>query len=252
MKKVTIGAAVVLASLLGAFWFTTFAGIAQPQDGTVLRGGITQVLDDYVLIHLVPIGDGNFVLIDAGNDPRGEKLLAALAAKGAGVDSVKAIFLTHGHHDHIAGCHLFPQARVYAFPEDVKLAAGEERSKGLFPWVVGTPVAKRAKVTQKLTDGQAVTVGLVTITAYAVPGHTAGSGAYLVEGVLFLGDTALLRTNGSLKGAQWLFADNPDQNIASLQRLYTRLKAEHAEVKTLAFPHSKPVEDFELLRTASR
>ncbi len=41
-------------------------------------------------------------------------ILAALGRRGLAASSVSAISLTHGHGDHVAGCRLFPDAKIYA------------------------------------------------------------------------------------------------------------------------------------------
>ena len=49
-----------------------------------------------------PVG-GKVALVDSGIDDSGSAVLAELSKRSLTPDSVAAIFLTHGHHDHIAG-----------------------------------------------------------------------------------------------------------------------------------------------------
>ena len=81
-------------------------------------------------------------------------------------------------------------------------------------------------------------LGQISVRVFAIPGHTAGSAAYLVNGVLFLGDAADATSNGGLRGAPWLFSDDQAQDRASLVALPQRLSQEGADVKAIAFAHS--------------
>ena len=96
------------------------------------------------------------------------------------------------------------------------------------------------RVTDPLQDGQHVAVGTATITALHIPGHTGGSAAYLFHDVLFLGDSANGRADGTVVSAPWVVSDDVDQNVASLTALRERLAGMGRSVKTLAFGHSGP------------
>jgi glyoxylase-like metal-dependent hydrolase (beta-lactamase superfamily II) len=87
-------------------------------------------------------------------------------------------------------------------------------------------------------EGDTIMVGEVPIRVFAVPGHTAGSAAYLVNGVLFLGDAADTNDAGVISGSPWIFSDSQGQDRASLVHLAQVLQQEHANVKALAFAHS--------------
>jgi hypothetical protein len=87
-------------------------------------------------------------------------------------------------------------------------------------------------------DGEVVTVGNVPIRVYAVPGHTAGSAAYVVNGVVMVGDSADIASDGSLQGAPWLFSDSQSDNRASLVRLEQRLAADGTAVTAIVPSHS--------------
>ena len=257
MKKalLVVGGLVVL--FLGtavALFGPLVIGMKQQVEGTKLAGGTsTVVLDGYVGITVLDAEAGQVALIDCGNDPSGSAILTALKARSLGPEAVKAIFLTHGHPDHVAGCHLFPAAEIYAFAADVKIASGEERAKGPLPSKFDLPKEKAAKVTKTLTDGESISVGGLQVKAYAVPGHTAGSAAFLSKGVLYLGDNAAGRSSGKgIKPAPWVFSDDTALNAAELKKLHARLKVERAEVKTLAFAHTGPLDGLELLGTADQ
>jgi glyoxylase-like metal-dependent hydrolase (beta-lactamase superfamily II) len=216
---------------------SAFVGTSAIQDGAELEGVVRIVKDGFVSIGVVDIGGGKVALIDAGNDKQGKAILAELARRKLGPEAVEAVLLTHGHGDHLAACPLFPSASVYALAGDVALAEGREAGK--------SPIGKLAgarptgvKVTRALEDGETLTLGNQHVRVFAIPGHTAGSAAYLVNGVLFLGDSAGSSSDGKVLAAPKLFSDDPAQNRASLKALGDRLRPQAAEVRVLVPAHS--------------
>lgn len=79
-------------------------------------------------------------------------------------------------------------------------------------------------------------MGNLSVRVFSLPGHSRGSAAYLVNGVLFLGDSADATKDGKLVAAKWPVTEDPAQNRASLKTLAARLKPE--EVKHLVFSHT--------------
>lgn len=245
MKRVlqVLGVVVLLlVGVVGFIGYSAFGGRKSLVDGAELPGGARVVKDAFVASVVLPAGEKEVALIDTSNDASGTALLAELSRRGLGPDAVKAIFLTHGHGDHLGGCHLFPNAQVMAFPADVGLAAGTESAKGTLTSGRKNPPEKTCKVTHPLTDGENVTIGTLTVRAFATPGHTGGSASYLANGVLFLGDNAGASSDGTLIPAVSMFSDDPAQNRASLVALGQKLKAEGAEVKLLAPAHTGQLE----------
>ncbi len=230
MKRVLIGIGIVvllLAAGAGTVWYSAFSHNLPIVDGQKLGSGVETVKDGFVSVFIIDAAPGKVALIDAGKDKSGHALLAALGQRGLEPSSVAAIFLTHWHGDHTAACKLFPDAQVYALRNEV------------------AAVGDAAKVTLPLDDGSVTKVGDVNVEAYAVPGHTPGSAVYLARGVLFFGDSAGGGKDGTLMPAVRLFSKDPGQNVASLKALETRLQPRAAEVKTLAFAHSGPLDGFQ-------
>jgi len=239
MKRVLkIAGLVILVVLIcvGGLIAYTFSGRKPITDGADLNG-IRIVKDGIVSIAVIPLSDGKIALIDAGNDAEGKAILAELSARRLGPDAVTAIFLTHGHPDHTAGVKLFPKAEVMAMENETALAEGREAGKGPMNRIM--PASPNGtKITRGLHDGETVTLGTTEIHVYAVPGHTAGSAAYLVDNVLFLGDAADAGSDGKITGSAWIFSDSTAQDRQSLINLEQRLKQDHAEVKVISFAHS--------------
>ena len=127
------------------------------------------------------------VIIDAPAEP-GQLIAAARAT------NVTALLLTHGHGDHVAGL----DQVLSEF--DVPLGIGRADQDAL---PAATPMP-----TLNVSDGSVVSIGDLHLTAMHVPGHTAGSTAFLLPAsgdrpaVLFAGDTLFPGGPGSTKSAE--------------------------------------------------
>lgn len=215
----------VLVLALAVFGYVSFGGLASNQDGQHVGATLEVVEDGYVAVDILDLGDGHVALIDCGNDRMGAAILAALARRDLGPDDVSDVFLTHGHPDHVAACPVFTHATIHALEADVALAAGTVAP----PSPIGHLAPTRptgVRVDHVLHDGDVVTRGNAEVRVYAVPGHTAGSAAYLVDGVLLVGDSASLTTDGRLVGAPWIFSDDQAENVRSMHALAERLAGE--------------------------
>jgi glyoxylase-like metal-dependent hydrolase (beta-lactamase superfamily II) len=240
MKRALKILAAVVALVIAvpvAIMASAFIGTSAIVDGATPAPGVVIVKDGFVDVGVIDLGGGKVALIDAGNDTAGKAILAELSRRGLGPDAVKAVFLTHGHGDHLAAAPLFTSASVYALAPDIGLAEGREAGKSLIGRIVGARPTG-VKIARGLVDGETVDLGTVKVRVFAVPGHTAGSAAYLADGVLFLGDSAGASTDGKILGAPKAFSDDSAQNRASLHALAERLAPEAASIKALVPAHS--------------
>ncbi len=230
----------LLILAIGGLVAATFMGRRGVTDGQDVHGARI-VADGFSSLAIVPVGEREVLLVDAGQDTGGEAVLAELSRRGLSVDAVAAIFLTHGHADHTGAIKLFPKAQVMALEAEVPVVEGRQGTRGpltrLFP-VSPTGVT----VTRPLRDGETVAIGDVSVRVFAVPGHTVGSAAYLMNQVLFVGDSADVASDGEIQGAPWIFSDNQGENRASLRRMVQRLQQEGAAVQAIVPAHSGPVE----------
>lgn len=148
--------------------------------------------------------DGNQVLID-GTDTRAALDTPIVANHiGAHFDTADLVVLGHAHEDHTAGLHRLPHARVFVHEADLAVVRSWE---GMIE-AVGIPEARAAETLAKFedeffyaprpdaegyVDGASWDLGGARVTAFHMPGHTAGHSVLLVEpeGVAFIGDIDL-------------------------------------------------------------
>lgn len=241
LKKILI----ILAGLVLAVVITGFFLVMYPFIGTKKHlpltefagGKVTGVFDGMSQVLILDGGNGQIGLIDAGATPEFKTVIDALAARGYKPADVKAIFLSHGHPDHIAAAKIFTNAKLHAMKQEVPIAEGlsgnNSPANRLFS-VEPTGL----KVNEKLADGQRVKFGALDIDVFSVPGHTPGSAVYLVSGVLFMGDTALSSNDGKILSPVWFFSTDVDQGRRSLRELVLKVLKKNLQVDKIVFSHS--------------
>jgi glyoxylase-like metal-dependent hydrolase (beta-lactamase superfamily II) len=237
LKIAAIIVAVVVVLIGGLFWYV-FGGLQAQNAGLALGPGAEPVYDGFSTAFLLDAGGGSYALIDAGNDTAGAAILAALQKHNAGPDNVAAIFMTHAHPDHDAAIPHFPKATIYGMKREVAVAQGKQEYGSTFSVMTGKTNPHPFEIGHPLDDGEKVTVGNLEVTAFDVPGHTAGSGAYLINGVLYLGDAANIGSSKKVLGPTKPFSTDYAQGIASLKHLAEELQPRAGEVKLLATGHS--------------
>jgi len=253
MKRIlTIAALVVLVLAVGVAGLlaVTFMGRRAVVDGQEI-GGIRIVADGFSSLAVIPVGDHQVALVDAGEDEAGEAIKRELSRRQLGPDAVTAILLTHGHPDHGGAIRQFPQAQVMALEAEVPLVEGRSGARGPLPRLFSVSPTG-VVVTRVLHDGDVVMLGDLPVRVYAVPGHTAGSAAYFVNGVLMIGDSADVASDGSLQGSPCIFSDSQAENRASLVRLERRLVADGAHVAAIVPSHSGTADGLAALTAFAR
>ncbi len=240
LKFVGIILGVVLVFLIGVV-VSALSGRMPIADGADVNG-VRIVKDGPSSLDVVPLTSGHVAFIDGGNDKQGKAILAELSRRQLTIDSVDAIFLTHGHPDATSSVALFPHAQIMALQQEVPVVEGRKNSGGLVNGHL--PVKPTGlHVTRPLQDGETVTLEETSFRVFAVPGPTVGSAAYLVNGVLFLGNAADHGSDGKIIASAWAFSESTAQDRQSLENLAQRLVREGADVKAIVFAHSAPLRE---------
>ena len=251
---IALGAIALLALLAGLLVSESSLPL---EDGAELAGGsVVIVADDSIgplptAAYLFRLSDGGLGLIDATADPEAAAVRAALARLGRGSGEVRAILFTHGHDDHTAGARAFPEAEVYALEGDPTVPAKSpwNRFQEMLPRPKKPPPAAPV-IMHRLFDGEHLDLHGTTVEVFGLPGHTADSAAFLVHGVLFLGDSAG-HSDGDVGAAPPIFSADRGRAQKELRVLAELLRERGSDVKHLAFGHQGPLEGLDpLLRWA--
>ena len=199
---------------------------------------LRRIGSDIVAAYLVHTPEG-VTLIDAGLPRLWPELLAELKAIGRTVDDVRGVVLTHGDSDHIGFAERLRREHgvpVFVHEADAERAKGGKKPAngkqsmklgalvGFLGYFLRKGGARVPPLTEVVTvrDGETLDLpGAPRIIG--LPGHSAGSIAVHVPiaDAVFVGDGLTTRhvLTGATGPAPAPFTDEPEQALASLQRL---------------------------------
>lgn len=231
----------------------TFAPEATPEELKAVLKANFHSLDTAAMqfnVLLLKIGAEN-ILIDTGNGPSGGNpsgLIANLNAAGITPESITAIYISHGHPDHIFGLvdakdtPAFPNARVFINKTEHEywlspsinfgqVAVPEEWKKA---WSVRMPAifnVLKSKL-ELVNEGDKTIEGVELINT---PGHTPGHTSILIrdgaDSLMAMGDLAHNRVI-MLARPDWTIGFDFDrkQAVASRLKLFDRIAADRLRV----------------------
>ncbi|MCU1519439.1 MAG: beta-lactamase [Pseudarthrobacter sp.] len=175
-------------------------------------------------------------------------IVPALKAIGRRIEDVRWILLTHGHIDHIGGAHALweltgRRAQVVIHEADAPMlrsrrAHVDEYLAGRAHYLkdpggeakltaaTNAVISGELEPTMLVRGGETISLGgNVTVSVHSIPGHTAGSVAYVIDGQndVFVGDA--VQVHGAANGFPG-FVD-PDGYRSSLQYLSDQVQPRH-------------------------
>jgi glyoxylase-like metal-dependent hydrolase (beta-lactamase superfamily II) len=171
---------------------------------------------------------GGVIVIDLGWTRATHALRSGLKRLGADSTQVSSVFLTHAHPDHIEGWPVVAGATFYLGAPESDFLLGQLRYRAWVPRVgqslVSSHLPRDGKIRiHEFMRDTTIAVGNDTVRAFVVPGHTAGSTAYLFRGVLFVGDAMTHTLLQGFRPALATFSDDKDLAARSLKSLFDRV-----------------------------
>lgn len=168
-----------------------------------------------------PIDNNNYLLIDevskeaalidcSAVEPELKKTLDEYGAK------LKYILLTHGHFDHVAGIRP-TNAKIVMHKNDLMELSKANQYLPMF----GIPEITIPNIDIFVDDGDVLTLGNNEIKVIHTPGHTQGGVCYLVDKMLFSGDTIFKEAVGrcDLEGGDFdLIVESIESKIFTLPK----------------------------------
>jgi hydroxyacylglutathione hydrolase len=178
--------------------------------------------------------DSGVMVVDLGWAGAGHRLRNRLRSMGVAPGDVTDVFLTHSHRDHIAAWRTVRGARFHLWLPEQPLFEGTKRHADLPSRAArssaGAAGPRPGEVDVRPFAGDtAFVIGSDTVRAYSVPGHTAGSAAYLFRGVLFVGDAVARKPWRGYAGADPVFSMDTRMNRQSLIGLFARVPMERVQ-----------------------
>ncbi len=140
--------------------------------------------------YILRAADGSAAIIDPGDDA--DRIVQYVRAEGL---TVKGIWLTHGHYDHIGAVAALKKifsCPIIACQTELPLLADAGQNLSLL--FTGRSMSLTADVLY--AEGDTFDFGGETVTVLHTPGHTSGSCCYLLGNLLFSGDTLFASSIG--------------------------------------------------------
>jgi len=136
--------------------------------------------------------------------------------------SLRAIFLTHAHFDHVSD--LVPIQELYSVPSYIHMSemnALQDPNQNA-SYLIGKPMSF-GQCTSMLVHGDIFTFGEMIIKVHHTPGHSLGSVCYEIDQALFSGDTLFAGGIGrsDLFGGDPAVLMNSLRSIAELDKNFT-------------------------------
>ena len=151
-------------------------------------------------------GNDGLLLIETGPQSSVENAVAGLATLGFRPKDIKHVFVTHIHLDHSGGAGWWASqgAQIYVHPRGARHLIDPSRLIMSAKMVYGNQLESLfgislpipAEQVTILEDNQQVQIGDLNVTAWSTQGHAKHHHCYVIDDVVFTGDSAGSRIGG--------------------------------------------------------
>lgn len=170
--------------------------------------------------YVVRAADGSAALVDPGDDA--DRIIRHVRTADL---TVKGIWLTHGHYDHIGAVNALKQVfdcPVTACRSERMLLQDARMNLSLL--FIGRPLTVTAD--RLYDDGDTFEFGGETVEVLHTPGHTSGSCCYRIGDILLSGDTLFQNSIGR--------TDFPTGDVTAMMDSLRRLSALEGDCTVLS------------------
>ncbi|TCM21414.1 metallo-beta-lactamase class B [Novosphingobium sp. PhB165] len=172
-------------------------------------------------------GKQGHVLIDGGVPEAAPLVLANIKAAGFNPKDVRWILSTHEHFDHAGALGALQRetgARVAALPAAAQVLESG-KADAADPQFGQLDAFPPVHVDRRLTDGEKLTLGTITLTAHSTPAHAAGSTSWTWRSCDDAGKCLTIAYADSVSAISvksYRFTDHPER-IAAVREGYARI-----------------------------
>jgi hydroxyacylglutathione hydrolase len=163
------------------------------------------------------VGSGGVVLIDPGSGSGRAQILQKLHVVDCSPADIHAVLLTHCHADHVLGVPFYRDQGAAVMCSE--WCAQTLRSGDREIWAEHAELIRPMPVDRVLEDGSTIWVSGMRIGCVALPGHTPGGMAYLIENrdgrSAFIGDLLTDQAQPGWAGPTY----SPEDTTESLKHL---------------------------------
>ncbi len=159
--------------------------------------------------HILIDNRGDCLIFDPGDEA--ERIIGEIKSQNL---SPKAVLLTHGHFDHIMATNSikkeFNIPVIIGECDEEMLSDDLKNASALIGFHVDKIIADK-----KVNDNEVIDIGSFRIKVISTPGHSKGSVCYVIDNLMFSGDTLFKNSVGRSD----LFGGNAMRLMQSLEKL---------------------------------
>ncbi|MBT0812720.1 MBL fold metallo-hydrolase [Litoribacter ruber] len=172
------------------------------------------------------------ILIESGPESTFEALQSGVEKIGYQIEDIQHVFLSHIHFDHAGAAWKFANhgAKIYLHPKGAPHLANPDKLWNSAKMIYGDQMEelwgemKAIPPSQliSMTDGQTISIGSTSLTAWFTPGHAVHHIAWQLGDTVFTGDVAGVKIDG---GPVTPPCPPPDIHIEDWKKSIERIKA---------------------------